>query len=57
MPNLPKKCSCENYSHAANLRNIKVKQEFELITLDIKVTYVNIIINEPIKIMAQLIKN
>ena len=54
MPNLPNKCSCENYSQAANLRNIKVKQEFKLIMLDIKVTYVNIFINEPIKIMALL---
>ena len=40
----------------ANLCNIKVKQEFELILLDIKVTYVNIFMYEPIKIMAWLIK-
>ena len=56
-PNLPNKCSCENYSQAANLCNIKVKQEFELTMLDIKFIYVNIFVNEPIKIMAQLIKN
>jgi len=36
----------------ANLCNIKVKQEFELIMLDIKVIYVNIFMYEPIKIMA-----
>ena len=30
----------------------KVKQEFEMIMLDIKVTYVNMYINEPIKTMA-----
>jgi len=29
-----------------------VKQEFELITLDIEVIYVNTCINEPIKIMV-----
>jgi len=29
-----------------------VTQEFELIMLDIKVTHVNIFINEPIKIMV-----
>jgi len=52
MPNLPNKCSCANYSQAANLRNIKVKQEFKLIMLDIKVKYVNIFI----KIMALLWK-
>ena len=54
MQNLPNKHSCENYSQAGNLCNIKVKQEFKLIMLDIKVTYVNIFINEPIKIMALL---
>jgi len=54
MPNLPNECSMENYTQLANLCNVKVKQEFELIMLDIKVTYVNIfiLINEPIKIMA-----
>ena len=41
----------EKTAQLANLCNIKVKQEFELIMLDIKVTYVNIYINEPIKIM------
>jgi len=51
MPNLPNKCSRENYSQLANLRNIKVKQELEMIMLDIKVIYVNIFINY-IKIMA-----
>ena len=57
MPNLPNECSREKYTQLANLSNIKVKQEFELIILDIEVTYVNIFINEPIKIMAQLIKH
>ncbi len=52
MPNLPIECSRENYTQLASLCNIKVKQEFELIMLDIKVTHVNIYINEPIKIMA-----
>ena len=52
MPNLPNEFSRENYIQLTNLCNIKVKQEFELIKLDIKVTYVNIYINEPIKIMA-----
>ena len=52
MPNLPNECSRENYTQLANLCNIKVKQEFELIMLDIEVIYVNIFINEPIKIMA-----
>ena len=52
MPNLPNECSRENYTQLANLCNIKVKQEFELIMLDIKVIYVNNYINEPIKIMA-----
>ena len=47
----------EKTAQLANLCNIKVKQEFELIMLDIKVTYVNIYTNEPIKIMAYLIKN
>jgi len=37
MPNLPKECRRENYKQLANLCNIKVKQEFELIMLDIKV--------------------
>jgi len=36
IPNLPNKCSKENYSQLANLCNIKVKQEFELIMLEIK---------------------
>jgi len=35
-----------------NLCNIKVKQEFELMLLDIKVIYVNIFMYESIKIMA-----
>jgi len=52
MPNFPNKCSIENYSQLANLCNIKVKQELEMIMLDIKVIYVNIFINELIKIMA-----
>ena len=51
-PNPPNKCSRENYSQLANLCNIKVKQELELIMLDIKVIYVNIFTNELIKIMA-----
>ena len=46
----------KNFTQLANLYNIKVKQEFELIILDIKVIYVNIFINEPIKILALLIK-
>jgi hypothetical protein len=37
MPKLPNGCSRENYTQSANLNNIKVKQEFELIMLDIKV--------------------
>jgi len=37
MQNLPNKCSRENYSQLANLCNIKVKQELEMIMLDIKV--------------------
>jgi len=52
MPILPNECSRENYTQLANLCNIRVKQEFELIILDIKVTYVNTFINEPIKMMA-----
>jgi len=52
MPNLPNKCSRENYPQLANLCNIKVKQEPEMIMLDIKVISVNIFINELIKIMA-----
>jgi len=57
MPNLPNACSRENYIQLANLCNINVKQEFELIMLDIKVIYANIFIHELIKIMAYLIKN
>jgi len=52
MPILPNKCSRENYTQLANLCNIRVKQEFELIMLDIEIIYVNIFINKPIKIMA-----
>lgn len=52
MPKFPNKCSRENYSQLAHLCNIKVKQELKLIKLDTKVIYVNIFINEPIKIMA-----
>jgi len=52
MPHLPNECSGENYTQLARLCNIKVKQEFELIMLDIKVIHVNIFINEPIKIMT-----
>jgi len=52
MPYFPNECSRENYTQLASLCNIKVKQEFELIMLYIKVTYVNIFINEPIKIIA-----
>ena len=52
MPNLPNEYSRENYTQLANLCNIKVEQEFELIMLDIKVLYVKIFINGPIKIMA-----
>jgi len=39
MPNLPKECSRENYKQLANLCNIKGKQEFGLIMLDIKVIH------------------
>jgi len=56
MQNFPNECSGENYTQLANLCNIKVKQEFELIILDIKFIYVNIFINEPIKIVAKLIQ-
>ena len=52
MPNLPNECSRENYTQLAKLCNIRVKQEFELIMLNIKVIYINIFINEPIKTMA-----
>jgi len=52
MPNFPNKCSRENYSQSTNLCNIEVKQELEMIMLDIKVIYVNIFTNELIKIMA-----
>ena len=38
-------------SQLANLQNIKVRQEFELIMLDIEVIYVSIFINDPV-IMA-----
>ena len=51
-PNLPNERSRENYAQLANLCNIKVKQEFELVMLHIKVTSVNIFINEQIKITA-----
>ena len=37
MPNLPNECSRENYTQLANLCNITVKQEFELMMLDIEV--------------------
>jgi len=56
MQNLPNECSGENYTQLANLCNIKVKQEFELIILDIEFIYVNIFINEPLKIVAKLIQ-
>ena len=52
MPNLRNEYSRENYTQLANLCNIEVKQEFELIMLDIKAIYVNIFMYEPIKIMA-----
>ena len=52
MPILPNEFSRENYTRLANLGNIRVKREFELIMLDIEVIYVNTFINEPIKIMA-----
>jgi len=57
MPNLPNKWSREYYSQLANLCNIKVKQELEMIMLDIKVISVNIFINELTKITAKLIKS
>ena len=37
MPNLTNECSRENFTQLAHLPNIKMKQEFELIILDIKV--------------------
>jgi len=52
MPNLPNEGSKENYTQLANLCNITVKEEFELIILDIEVIHVNIFIYEPIKIIA-----
>jgi len=52
LPNFPKECCRENYTQLANLCNIRVKQEIQMIMLDTKVIYVNIFINEPIKIMA-----
>jgi len=52
MPILPNECSREKLTLLANLSNLRVKREFELIMLDIKVIYVNTFINEPIKIMA-----
>jgi len=52
MPILPNKCSRENYTQLANLCNIRVKQEYEMIMLDIEIIYVNIFINKPIKVMA-----
>jgi len=39
MPNLPSECNTENYKQLANLCNIKVKQELELIMWDIKVIH------------------
>ena len=41
-----------NLMNVANLFNIKVKQEFELIMLDTEVIHVNIFTNEPIKIVV-----
>jgi len=35
IPNLPNECSIKNYTQLANLCYVKVKQEFELIMLDI----------------------
>ena len=48
MPNLPNKCSRENYTQLATLCNVKVKQRIGTGHFG----YVNICINEPIKIMA-----
>jgi len=45
MPYLPHEGSRENYTQLENLSNITVKEEFELIMLDIEVIYVNIFIN------------
>jgi len=44
--------SMPNLMNVANLFNIKVKQEFELIMLDTEVIHVNIFTNEPIKIVV-----
>jgi len=51
-PYLTNECSRDNYTKLRNLCNVKVKQGFELIMLDIKGIYVKIFVNEPIKIMA-----
>ena len=37
IPNLPNECSREKYTQLANLCNIKVKEECELIMSDIEV--------------------
>ena len=52
MPNLHNECSRQNFTQLANLPNIKVKQQLEMIILDIKFIYVKIFINEAIKIVA-----
>ena len=48
MPNLPNECSRENYTQLATLCSVKVKQRIGADHFG----YVNIFINEPIKIMA-----
>jgi len=45
---LPNECSRENYTQLTNLCNVKVKQRIGADHFG----YVNIFINEPIKIMA-----
>ena len=45
MPNLPNECSRENYTQLANLCNIKVIQEFEMIMVDIIVIYQGVLIS------------
>ena len=51
-PNLHNECSRQNFTQLTNLPNIKVKQELEMIILDIKFINVKIFINEAIKIVA-----
>jgi len=51
MPNLPNECCRENYRQLAILFNIKVKQRIGTDHFGYE-SFVNLFINEPIKIMA-----